>query len=78
MKPIDFSREDREALKNRLAAYLAEEFDVEVGGLQADLMLDFLAHEIAPAVYNQALLDAKALVSARLDDVLESLHSLER
>jgi uncharacterized protein (DUF2164 family) len=78
MKPIDLSREARAAAATRLQAWLKDELDQEVGGLQAEMLLDELAAELGPLFYNRGVADARAVVAARAEDLDEALYGLER
>ncbi len=78
MKPIELSREARAAAATRLQAWLKDELDQEVGGLQAEMLLDELAAELGPLFYNRGVADARAVVAARAEDLDEALYGLER
>ena len=78
MAGITLDAAERAALEARLRDYLSAKLDCEIGGLQAALLLDVIAETIGPALYNQGVLDAKALIAHRMDDVLESVHGLEK
>ncbi|MBA3999089.1 DUF2164 family protein [Brevundimonas sp.] len=78
MKPVDLSREARKAAAARLQTWLKDELDHEIGGLQAESLLDELAAELGPLFYNRGVADARAVVAARAEDLDEALYSLER
>jgi uncharacterized protein (DUF2164 family) len=78
MKPIDLTREARAAAATRLQAWLKDELDQEVGGLQAEMLLDELAAELGPLFYNRGVADARAVVAGRAEDLDEALYGLER
>ncbi|MGR6430371.1 DUF2164 domain-containing protein [Rhizobium sp. PAMB 3182] len=78
MKPIEFPKEEKLALARRLQDYLQEEVDVEIGQLGAEFMLDFIAKEIGVHFYNRGLRDAQAVVTAKMEDVVEAIYLLER
>ncbi len=60
-----------------LRAYSAENFDHELSELQAMLLLDHILTDLAPAIYNQAALDARRFVEDRAADIEASLHKSE-
>lgn len=78
MKPIGLTREARAAAATRLQAWLKDELDQEVGGLQAEMLLDELAAELGPLFYNRGVADARAVVAGRAEDLDEALYGLER
>jgi uncharacterized protein (DUF2164 family) len=75
---IELEKPVREALARSLSKYLKDEVDVEIGGMDALLMLDFLAERLGPHFYNQALHDARALLSAKLEALSEGFYELEK
>ena len=62
-KPIELSREARQAAAAGLRKVLTEELDVEVGSLQAEIILDRLVLDLGPVLYNRALTDARAVIA---------------
>lgn len=75
---IEFPRETRELLARKLGRRLAEELDVEVGGLTAGLLLDFVAEELGPYFYNQGLHDAQALFQTKWEQIGEAIYQIEK
>jgi len=57
---IELEKPARDALGRALAGYLKDECDVEIGGMDAVLLLDFISERLGPHYYNQALYDARA------------------
>ena len=75
---IELEKPAREALTRALARYLKEELDVDIGGMDAVLLLDFISERMGPHYYNQALYDVRALLQARLETLGEAVYELER
>ena len=71
-------KDDRIALAGALRAYLKDELDVVVGGLDAEFLLDFMAERVGPRFYNQGLRDAATALAKRMDVLTEALEELER
>lgn len=67
-----------ELLARALKAHLKAELDVEIGGLDAEFLLDFMAERIGPRFYNQGLRDAATALAKRMDVLTEALEELER
>lgn len=76
MSKIDLDKPLREQLARELAGYLKDELGVEAGGMEAVLLLDFLIERIGPAVYNQALQDAQAVLQSRAEQIAEAIDAL--
>jgi uncharacterized protein (DUF2164 family) len=77
-QPVELSRETRQAAAGRLRALLHEELEIEIGSLQAELILDRIARDLGPAFYNRALGDARAVIAAKAEDMDEALYGLQR
>ena len=77
-QPIAFSREEIAALTPKLQAWFRDEYDMDLGALPAEMLIDFLARELGPAFYNRALYDAQAVLAAKLDEIGETILSLEK
>lgn len=66
---IKLNQEVERQLLTSIQRYCAENMDEEVGELKAKLLLDFCLREIAPSVYNQAILDAQAAMQDRIAEI---------
>lgn len=78
MKPIKFSREETAAITAKLRPYFRDELDVELRGLQAEMLIEFLTSEIGSFFYNRALYDAQDVLKKKADDIAEAIAGLER
>ena len=75
---IELEKPVRDALVRALSAYLKDELDVQVGGMEAMLLLDFISERFGPHYYNQALYDARARLQAKIDALGETFYELEK
>jgi len=66
---ITLSDEAKTQAVASIRRYFAEQLDQEVGDLQAGLLLDFVLKEIAPSVYNAAIVDAQGYLRDRVADL---------
>ena len=57
--------------------YFEERLEEEIGDLQAMLLLEFFLEEVAPTVYNQAVMDAQAYMQDRMGDLEASCYEPE-
>lgn len=78
MKPIRFSREETADITARLRDYFRDELETDLAALPAEMLLDFLGREIGPYFYNRGLHDARAVVTAKVEDIAEAIYGLER
>ena len=75
---IELEKPARDALARALARYLKDELEVEIGGMDAMLLLDFISERAGPHYYNQALLDARAHLHAKIENLGEAFYELEK
>jgi uncharacterized protein (DUF2164 family) len=66
----------RQALAS-IRRYFEEKLDMDVGELQARLMLDFFLEELAPSVYNEAVKDAQRYFQDHVADLEASCYEME-
>jgi len=59
----------KKELLGSIKRYVAENFEEDIGDLQAGMLLDYVLKEIGPSVYNQAIADAQAYFVARAGDL---------
>jgi uncharacterized protein (DUF2164 family) len=78
MKPIRFEKEERAAIVARIQRYFVDELDSEIGGIPAELLLNFFSEEIGPFYYNQRLADAQAVMARMIDTINDEIYGLEQ
>lgn len=78
MSEIKFSREEKEALSRKIQHYLKEELDQEIGGFDAEFLLDFFSNEIGAYFYNKGLHDAKSIVDIKLEEISDAIYDIEK
>ena len=61
--PPPVSAQMRESIKR----YVAEHLDQDIGDLKATMLLDFCLKEIAPTIYNKAIVDAQRYFEKKVD-----------
>jgi uncharacterized protein (DUF2164 family) len=75
---IELEKSQRDTLARALASFLKDELEVEVGGMDAVLLLDFVSERLGPHYYNQGLYDAQALLQAKVEALGDALYELEK
>jgi uncharacterized protein (DUF2164 family) len=63
---------------SRLQAWSCDELEQDLGRLPAEMLLEVIAREVGPAFYNRGLYDAQVVLAARIEDVNEAIHGLEK
>ncbi len=78
MPNITFSREERAVLVPTIQAWVRDELDHDLSGLQTEMLIDFIARQMGPAFYNRALYDAQALIAAQAETLADAVLGLEK
>jgi uncharacterized protein (DUF2164 family) len=66
---IQLSDEARQQATASLQRFCTEELEVELTGIQATMLLNFILAEIAPTAYNAGIAAAEAFLRDRLADL---------
>ena len=66
---IKLSDERRREIIRAFASFYYSEFDEEISEYRAEQILDFFMNILGPPVYNQAVQDARAFISEKLEDL---------
>ena len=78
MAIVEFSGDEQKIIVGRIQTYFREELNQELGGFDAEFLLDFFAEEMGAYFYNRALYDAQAILERRLEDFGEAVFELEK
>jgi uncharacterized protein (DUF2164 family) len=75
--PITLDKETTNRSLSSLRRYCAEELDLELRELPAELFLEFILKEIGPSIYNSAMGDAQSFLRDRVADLEDACHEPE-
>ena len=78
MSRIEFSKEEKKVLIDRIQLYFRDELDQEIGDLASEFLLNFFSEEIGAYFYNRGLYDAQAILMSKLDNITEAIHEIEK
>jgi len=78
MADIKFTDEEKAVIVRRIQLYFTEELKQDLGRFDAEFLLEFFAGEVGAYFYNRGLYDAQAILSAKLDDLNDSIGMLEK
>ena len=78
MSLIEFSKEEKEILIQKIKHYFREELDREIGQFDAEFLLDFFSEKIGVYFYNRGLNDAQAILKSRVDSILDAIYEIEK
>ena len=66
---IELNKQEIDALIPSIHRYFREELELEISGLQANFLLDYILKEIAPFAYNKGVSDAESYFRTRVEDL---------
>lgn len=75
---IEFTPAEKDRFTSLLRDYLQQEHGVELGRFDAEFLMDFITAKIGAFYYNRGLLDARAAMMKRVDDITDAIYSLEQ
>jgi uncharacterized protein (DUF2164 family) len=78
MSKIEFSKEEKQLIVDKIKHYFNTNLDQEIGQFDAEFLLDFFSKEIGPYYYNRGLYDARAVLESRLENINEALYEIEK
>ena len=77
-KPLSLAPAAEQAAQELLKRFLAERFELEIGRFEAQEILELFYEHIAPALYDQAISDAQALLTDRFASIESDLWALQK
>jgi len=78
MSEIKFSTAEKDRIVEKVKTYFDEELSQEIGGFEAEFLIDFFATQIGAHFYNQGLADAQRVFTEKADEVGYLLQEAEK
>jgi uncharacterized protein (DUF2164 family) len=78
MATITFSRAQTEQIVKLIQQHFQNSLDQEIGGFDAEFLLEFFSKEIGGHFYNQALSDVHSLLQSHFEDMADTVFNLEK
>ena len=78
MSDIEFSNEEKEILVHKIQHYFQNELSEEIGGFDAEFLLEFFSKEIGPYHYNRGLHDARAMIEEKTQNIIQTFYEMEK
>lgn len=78
MADIKLSQDDTDRLVSKIKTYFHDELNQDIGGFEAEFLIDFFAKEVGPYLYNQGLADANRVFTEKAEDVSYLIQELEK
>lgn len=77
MRDITFTADQKARMVSKIKSYFEDELQQEIGGFEAEFLIDFFAKEIGPHFYNRGLFDAHQVLTEKMEEVGYVLQELE-
>ena len=78
MTDITFTADQKDRMVSKIKSYFEDELQQEIGGFEAEFLIDFFAKEIGPYFYNRGLFDAQQVLTEKIEEVGYVLQELEK
>lgn len=78
MDDIQFSKAEKEQMIHKVKRYFNEELDQDIGGFEAEFLIDFFAKEMGSYFYNRGVYDAETVVTEKVSEISDLLLQLEK
>lgn len=78
MSDITFTPDQKARMVSKIKVYFDEELQQDIGGFEAEFLMDFFAREIGPHFYNRGLFDAQQVLTEKMDEVGYVMQELEK
>lgn len=75
---IEFSKDEKAILVDKIKRYFESELNQDIGGFDAEFLLDFFSEEMGAYFYNKGLHDAREILQLRLDEISDTIYELEK
>lgn len=78
MSDIEFTKEEKSILVEKLQSYFDKELGQEVGQFDCEFFLDFISTEIGAFYYNRGLSDAQSIITSKVEDISDAFYAIEK
>ncbi len=78
IKTPTFSEREKAIIIAKIQTYFNNELAQDIGGFEAEFLLDFFAKEMGNFYYNRGLYDAQAILASKMDDLNDAIYELEK
>lgn len=78
MSDIKFSRDEMSVLVPKIKRYFEDELSQEIGGFEAEFLIEFFAKELGSVFYNRGIQDAQVMLIKKVDELSDEFYQLEK
>jgi uncharacterized protein (DUF2164 family) len=77
MSNIEFTKQEKELLVQKLKHYFTNELDQDIGQFDAEFLLDFFGKEMGIYYYNRGFIAPQDIFKSRVDSLTDAIYELE-
>jgi uncharacterized protein (DUF2164 family) len=78
MIEIKLSKDEISRVVSKVKQHFNDELDQDIGGFEAEFLIDFFAREIGSYFYNRGLADAHTLFTEKAEEIGYLIQELEK
>ncbi|MHA7777857.1 DUF2164 domain-containing protein [Roseibium sp. M-1] len=78
MTDLTLDKDARTRLAYEIKRYLDNDLDIDIGNMDAELLVDFLTPALGARFYNLGLKDAQAIFARKAEDLNDEIYALEK
>jgi len=78
MVKIEFSKQEKAELVDKVQQYFNDELAQELGQFDAEFLLDFFSEQLGAYYYNRGLADARTVIERNLDNITDAIYEIEQ
>ena len=78
MEKMAFTPDEKAQIVHKVKLYFERELDQQIGGFEAEFLIEFFADEVGAYFYNRGLNDAQAHFVRKFEEISDSIYELEQ
>ncbi len=78
MSEIELDPDTKQEIVGRIQQYMLDELQLEIGGFDAQFLLDYFAEQVGCYYYNQGLADALKAFENKVEEFSDVIFQLEQ
>ena len=75
---VEFTRDEIDRIVSKVKKYFETELNQEIGGFEAEFLVDFFSKEIGSYFYNKGITDAQSLFTNKAEEIGYLIQDLEK
>ena len=78
MSNIELSKDETTRVVDKIKTYFSQELNQEIGGFDAEFLIEFFSRELGAYYYNRGLSDAHTLLLEKTEEIGYLIQELEK